>query len=887
MSKEIWNLGRVCGFSAYELYLRYIALEAPGVTPATEKEWLSSMLTMGNSMLLRIGTDSVSGVHYRDIALPANSKICAANTIFASYFAGSGATSSDSADYTGFATRVTDYGPLIYNTSESHPSGSTVPPTSTNVGDLTEDMKAQIPEYLKIIDGIVIQPGTWSESALKPPYCDFKPDLTEVPTIRISFSDRVNTPFFILLTGFSNKFVVQGVSGTDTATGSQSPDDGDFLGPWVFPWASKILFSVPPAFMDFAASGGYTRKLPSTETTVAVENASIIDMAAANPSTYYVYYYNNPDPSVTCEITAIAYTNTSGSVIATYQQNSAVAPSIYGMRIDSGVAAGYKFYPLDVAAPGTVKIFEGDMAIISAEAVNEYLPHNIGMFRDTDLVIYEIDNRMAVGTEGRYIPVSEDRTENLAALYMYNTRYLWFYADYQVPTQFSLEDIKHLNGIKAISGYVSAAFISKFCVDYDTAIAACAVNHICDGYQIQKGYIDQIVAKYGAAIARSDFGYFFQMNQPYMNAQPGQEGMFIPVHLRTRRICVGLSGAKIINISHGFNFSDHTVSVTSGNTGVTLNRASTDLMGSYWDHADGKVETDQTGVYVFEDHPILNEVVTEYEAYWKPQACVPKSPVSPVNYNDQFVQWFSELLLTDIYSTTELEAIGVHSDYFNLSFQKFLEYAGTLRDMSLPISSVTADTTPYEENLFIFTKTAIAQIADVNFEWGSDSFTAQLLARALMSKLDFYRMSEVKFYTFTGTANPVTIQSDETDVYTDTAFRTWAAVGYSGNHQTKSISLVDDIGSPLPTGGTGGNIDTDRIRWNDLLDGLNQNKAIDILGEALRTIRNSGDNYIQLANIRLYISATEPTGTIPDGSIGIVWGAGVYKHSSGAWAALA
>ena len=37
---------------------------------------------------------------------------------------------------------------------------------------------------------------------------------------------------------------MQGVSGTDTATGSQSPDDGDFLGPWVFPWASKILFSV-------------------------------------------------------------------------------------------------------------------------------------------------------------------------------------------------------------------------------------------------------------------------------------------------------------------------------------------------------------------------------------------------------------------------------------------------------------------------------------------------------------------------------------------------------------------------------------------------------------------------------------------------------------------
>ena len=886
MSKEIWNLGRVCGFSAYELYLRYIAIEAPGVAPATEKEWLSSMLTMGNSMLLRIGTDNVSGVHYRDIPLPADSKICAANTIFASYFAGSGATSSDSADYTGFATRVTDYGPLIYNTSESHPSGSTIPPTETDVGDLTEDMKAQIPEYLKIIDGIVIQPGTWSESALKPPYCDFKPDLTEVPTIRISFSDRVNTPFFILLTGFSNKFVVQGVSGTDTATGSQSPDDGDFLGPWVFPWASKILFSVPPAFMDFAASGGYTRKLPSTETTVAVENASIIDMAAANPSTYYVYYYNNPDPSVTCEITAIAYTNTSGSVIATYQQNSAVAPSLYGMRVDSGVAAGYKFYPLDVAAPGTVKIFEGDMATISAEAVNDYLPHNVGMYRDTDLVIYEIDNKITAGTDGRHIPVSDDRTENLAALYMYNTRYLWFYADYQVPTQSSLENIKHMNGIRAISGYVSPAFINTYCVDYDTAVAACAENHICDSSFVQKEYINQIVDKYGVNTARSDFGYFFQMNHPSLDSQPGQEGMFVPVNLRTHRLCVGFNAARQINISHGFNFSDHSISVTSGSTGVMVGRASTDLMGSYWNHSDGKVETDQPGVYVFEDHPILNEVITEYEAYWKAQACVPKPPVSPVDYNDQFVQWFSEMPLTDIYSATELEALGVHSDYYNLSFQKFLEYAGTLRDMSLPISSVTSDTAPTQENLFIFTKTAITQIADVNFVWGSNTFTAQLLARALMSKLDFYRMAEVKFYTFTGTINPVTIQNDVTDTYTDTAFHIWAATGYSGNHQTKSVSLVDDIGSPLPTGGTGGNIDADRIRWNDLLDSLNQNKSIDILGEVLRTIKGSGNNYIQLVNIRLYISATEPTGTIPDGSIGIGWGAGIYAYSSGAWSVL-
>lgn len=32
-----------------------------------------------------------------------------------------------------------------------------------------------------------------------------------------------------------------------------------------------------------------------------------------------------------------------------------------------------------------------------------------------------------------------------------------------------------------------------------------------------------------------------------------------------------------------------------------------------------------------------------------------------------------------------------------------------------------------------------------------------------------------------------------------------------------------------------------------------------------------GPNYVQIGDIRLYVSSTEPTGDIPDGSIGVGW----------------
>ena len=46
MPRQIWNEGRVVGYSAYEVYVKHALSVDPDHEPATEKEWLASMMAM-------------------------------------------------------------------------------------------------------------------------------------------------------------------------------------------------------------------------------------------------------------------------------------------------------------------------------------------------------------------------------------------------------------------------------------------------------------------------------------------------------------------------------------------------------------------------------------------------------------------------------------------------------------------------------------------------------------------------------------------------------------------------------------------------------------------------------------------------------------------------
>ena len=270
MPDIIYNEGRVVGFSAYETYLRqHLAELGDSIEPASEREWLASMLAGGSAVLLKIPagiSNAVShntGWFYLDTNLPNTStymtRLCAANTITAYLFDGHGNYTINS--FPRIATSVASFGDLIPNTQSEHLSGSyssinTVPITAQSIP--LDAMKHKAELYAKIIDGVVIQPGTWvanPNAGNGSPAYFLKPDLKKSPGVRLKIAVDSKSEFDedveILLIGWTNRSVVAGEVGTDlvnpspSASGTPSPLDQDFLGPATFPWASKIMFVAP------------------------------------------------------------------------------------------------------------------------------------------------------------------------------------------------------------------------------------------------------------------------------------------------------------------------------------------------------------------------------------------------------------------------------------------------------------------------------------------------------------------------------------------------------------------------------------------------------------------------------------------------------------------
>ena len=265
MPKELYNEGRVVGYSTYELHVKHALSEFPDEEPATEREWLAAQLARGMSMILRVPRDTDQNVGYHRLVfqLPDKSKLVAANTIVGALFLG-----KCEFDDNNWATKVIDYGQGISNTEASHPESAdksyeipyqrqhelgndrnTTRPYELTAPVSTEAEKKQILQYLKIQDGLLLQAGSWfgEDNYPKDPYKDFRPDYHQVPSVVLTLSGPVTEEFYVLLTGFTNRTIIAGLSGTDTgSTQKIKPENGDFLGPEQFPWANKITFTTPP-----------------------------------------------------------------------------------------------------------------------------------------------------------------------------------------------------------------------------------------------------------------------------------------------------------------------------------------------------------------------------------------------------------------------------------------------------------------------------------------------------------------------------------------------------------------------------------------------------------------------------------------------------------------
>lgn len=253
--QKLYNEGRVQGLSAYELYLRqYIAEGNDPSTAPTEKEWLSMTMLNGNSMILKVNPTSVSQedtMFYMDIPLPYNTVLRANTTIYAYCFLGECETNDTNSKY-GWATKITDSGYVLANTDTKHPANHPVSIDDEtypdNIDPSTLDTYlARISQYGKIIDGGILQLGEWKETG-STPYKDLLPDVDKTPVVRLIFSEPITETVYILLEGFRDRHIIDIGSDLSGSTETRFPQDGDFIGPQVFPWLCKIMFTVPNAY---------------------------------------------------------------------------------------------------------------------------------------------------------------------------------------------------------------------------------------------------------------------------------------------------------------------------------------------------------------------------------------------------------------------------------------------------------------------------------------------------------------------------------------------------------------------------------------------------------------------------------------------------------------
>jgi len=418
MAQEIYNEGRVVGLSAFEIFLKDAL--SRGVNPndvPNEQQWLASMIGMGNSMILQIPGNTTAGVH--DFELPSDCKLSSAGVIVASPFLGE----CDFSDSSSWAKKVNSYGPLILNNDSYSPEGATVPYGST----YSANIKNIVSEFIKITDGIVYtKNANWIPTASEVPKKDIDPNLNEsTAVVRLYINSDITTAVNVLLTGFTNKRILQAISGyavkeNNVAVGGSTDilrndwQNGGMLGPEIFPWASKIVFSVPSYAYNLLNS--LIRTIPSddvidneaydesTQTlfdytlkdfdNAEISSNSFLDFNSIKLTDYYTIHVNDFEkiPTLTENVgdVVLGLGDVNNTITAWYPGMSAeeinatedgsnfFPPAIYGAQVSE--TGEQTLVPLDVAAPGTVKGFNN-----TTQAYNyrQLLPDNYAIYYDS------------------------------------------------------------------------------------------------------------------------------------------------------------------------------------------------------------------------------------------------------------------------------------------------------------------------------------------------------------------------------------------------------------------------------------------------------------------------------------------------------------------------
>ena len=933
MANYLMNEGRVVGYSAYEIYVKHALTNDPNTSPASEGEWLSSMLGLGSSMLLRVGIDENRQQHYIDVPMPEHSRLCAANVILASLFLGTGYVENDNdGTSTAWCSKVESYGNLIANTESRHPSedGSEIP--TTFGGDLSQSDKRKIIEYMKIRDGIIIQPGTWMTNDNQPPYEDYQPNLSTAPTLRLLIEGQVEEEFYILLTGFTNKDVVYDSSEMTSSVHSTSPDDGDFLGPWVFPWSAKVIFSIPSAYMYVATSGGYTRELTSGTSEKHVAHSTVLDFDNLYNSAYDNTFYDTEFADSPISVTVTGYDNKSDdlAVIAAHIPYTTIdettyrfPPSMYCGLIN--VTGEMKYFPIDTVAPGTVKIMD-DKDIDYINAMDSIIPNIVSGYRDTtDYVWYQADSTF------NSVPVSNDTYVSIFG----SLRSEEFLSPMLVLQKNvgNRHDYINIVGNRRMYGYLGPQFIEEF------TITETQKNAILRTVTKGASWSSVIRNNYQASKldTRNTYKYLLYTQEPNASANYWE---ILPIRIEhdsngdeigyidfiSRYYCSDVPiewdydtvDWESITPPQGWTQNPIVYLPVEDDPKYTTAYNNTALFGSWWENAiPFNMDDNATNEYK-SIHSKMKDIVddrlsniTGIKIVESPDRYLPSNKYNNKTYDDYI----------DMYKNTTLTEVAVVAGNTNMNDWIHPSLAsGTLYTLTdkarlysiLPNDSedeLTPITTEFNGktiqgrgiNFYVVPNVLIenrlrtasnleiygTEIALKNLD-DNEAVTGDIIPKSSLTDSDKVFLFEI--------IHPKYLQNFKTYLTESNAYKTvlidvpnkyqihnspQAALGQSGTNQTMSIAICKEDGSPCNLWGTNGvvpfnELDHRNIVWKDLVQALYDGKSIDLLGDALKSLQTSlngsGTNFIEFKNgLRLYISDSQPTGNIPNGSIGIGW----------------
>lgn len=202
----------------------------------------------------------------------------------------------------------------------------------------------------------------------------------------------------------------------------------------------------------------------------------------------------------------------------------------------------------------------------------------------------------------------------------------------------------------------------------------------------------------------------------------------------------------------------------------------------------------------------------------------------------------------------------VSEDFQRISLGEFLQDCVTRSDLTVAKTpetnrayGITSTFRLYSKEDFGYTS---GQIPAPNPE-----IQSSLLLSAKTSPESFFATAYYSFTTRSGDA--VDINNKEYPI--------WESICKSkSGKRVESVSLIDALGNQLSLAGNEGDIEADKVNWLDLLTALGSGKSVDLL-HGMKVRKDEQDHtYLVMADgTRLYVCSEEPTGDIPEGSIGI------------------